>query len=567
MSESRPEGAVERGALGSRVERYASLRGALRALSPSTRLEEAGGLDDAFREVRGWLREATAAAGPGDSDSAALAAQVAKIDFALDAIGGEIIARLREVPLAQLRATLPDVCQRHPEEVSALLDLWLADQERAPEWLHFFDYVVTLLACDVVDGRRRLARDPVRVTARLEQQCEAAAAEAGESAHELAREFERAREELERGDDVRAVVARMRARKKVAPAHVLVPDVLRAIVRYNLVVRSRFDELDEVDRTLGDLELSNVRPAPEPLAPAAPAEAGSVFESAGLLAIVRALQDRLAGKPQGTGSAARMASELELAKLAPFEAKALRDASEEPPDPALQLAAVLLLAGRRSQELAGGLAELGIDRERVRGCFLPELNHVLSARMRALVEGDRFAEARSLADLRTRLLGAWSEAPSAWQLDPPLRSNVTPGFGATAADARRGDRSGRAAAPRSLRALALGTLVVAMLGAGLLRLGTRGNPNVLVYGPSELALVSPHLASGYRDGLGHGRLFIGTLQPEFERLPEPRRRQAAEQAARALEAVGVREVLLFDGARRMQAHWVGGHLEFPPPPR
>lgn len=580
-------------AVAARIERYTSLRGALRAVHPSTRFQESDQLDEAFREVRGWLRQA--AAGSGDPVDGGAGAWLAKIDFGLDAIGGEIIGRLRGIPLAQLRATLPQLCQSHPDEVAALLDLWLSEPERALEWHDLVDYVVTLLACDVVEGRRRLARDPVRVTALLEQTCEAAAVEAGEAAHELARDFDAAREELERGDPVQPIVARIRERKREGLRLLLAPDVLRAIVRYNVVVGRRLEELDDVDRTLGSLELRDVRPRPpadSPAAPAAPTEAtasteaiasteapapqpapapaasDSAFECAPLLALVRALQDRLARRPAPAGACGELAARLELEKLSRFEERSLRGGGADA-DPTLELAATLLLLGRRAADEAPALAGLGIDCERLRSLHLPELTQRLSECIRALVDGDAYDDARRIADLRTRMMAAWDEAPSGWQLErapapaPPVAAARAPRTPVV--------RPAEAAAPAQratsrrpvLRALALAGLLLAVVGAGALRWWARGNADVRIYGNAELAAISPHLLSGYRNGLGYGPMFIGTLRSEFARLPHERRVEATTRAARALEGEGVREIFLFDETRRLQAHWAAGRLDYP----
>jgi hypothetical protein len=106
-------------------------------------------------------------------------------------------------------------------------------------------------------------------------------------------------------------------------------------------------------------------------------------------------------------------------------------------------------------------------------------------------------------------------------------------------------------------------LACALARAGV-RLWSHGTTNVQIYSTEQLATISPHLRSGYRDGLGFGRTFIGTLRDDFGRLPRAKREAAAVDVARSLESLGVREVFLFDTRRRLALHWQEGHQNFPP---
>jgi len=78
-----------------------------------------------------------------------------------------------------------------------------------------------------------------------------------------------------------------------------------------------------------------------------------------------------------------------------------------------------------------------------------------------------------------------------------------------------------------------------------------------------LQLMSPHLASGYRDQMGKGPTFIGTLKPSWAALSAVEQVEVASEVVDILFLYGAREVMLFDEVRRLQVQGAGGRLRMP----
>ena len=86
-----------------------------------------------------------------------------------------------------------------------------------------------------------------------------------------------------------------------------------------------------------------------------------------------------------------------------------------------------------------------------------------------------------------------------------------------------------------------------------------------LFSPAELKRVSIYLESGYRDGSGAGRLFVGTLLDPWLDLDAGQQHSLAEEAVAVLRHAGVEEVMLFDRLLRLQVHATGGRLRTPLP--
>jgi hypothetical protein len=197
---------------------------------------------------------------------------------------------------------------------------------------------------------------------------------------------------------------------------------------------------------------------------------------------------------------------------------------------------------------------------------VPEISASLAAAMQSLVASNAYDEARRLADARNRFLTQWGEGATMPRGDGESAPYATP-------LARRAAAT-RAPAPaplprrRSLVRPALYAVALALaLTTAAVRIWSGAPGTVEVYSAERLAAISPLLDSGYRDGLGFGKTFIGTLGTEFMKLPRPRREEAEREIAGSLGELGVREVLLFDARRRLLFHWRNGRLAFPPAER
>ena len=82
----------------------------------------------------------------------------------------------------------------------------------------------------------------------------------------------------------------------------------------------------------------------------------------------------------------------------------------------------------------------------------------------------------------------------------------------------------------------------------------------------QLTEISPLLLSGYRNQLGGGEAFIGTLNGNWGQLDAGERRAAAAEIQTGLARAGVREFMLFDSRRLLQARTAGGDLMLEPAP-
>ncbi len=563
--------APERAATKQRIERYAGIRGALRALAPSTCFVESSiDLDGTYLEVRGSLLAASELeAGAGDRSE--LASLLSKIDAGLDALGAEARTRLRAIPLAQLRATLPERARSYPEEVTALLDLCLDCEEQSAEWGNLLDYVITLLATEAVDGRKRGAGDPVSLTPQLTARCEAALRAAPPDAEALAAALRMAREDLERGDALVPIVKRVRGTKRGSPETLFVPEVLRALVAYNVAVANRLDQIQQTDREIGDLdrrEIESPTGDPRAAAPAPAPDGGSAFDSPGLRAIADALATRLAsGRVEG-GVAAQIAGALDVSKLAPFDTGALRAPASHAAAPVVRIAATLALLGRQLPDRAPALAQLGIDAEIARTRWVAEVSERIGSAMQSGVRSSTFDDARRLADARNRLLSGWGAGATM-----PRAEDLPTAAGAPAKRPAPLARPQPAPETRPSRSrwVRNGVLVAGFVGAAIAA-GLQwwpSTPGVEIYSRARLETISSHLEAGYKDTRraeadpAHGNVFIGRVGAGFVRLPTATQGELGLEIGKGLAAGGVLEVMLFDADNRLIVHWRGGELAFP----
>ncbi len=230
-----------------RLKRYAALRAALRAVSPAFPPETSGSLQERAQELSGRLRRA---ASPDEQPEAAkqtpLHVELERIDQAWVEFARELLSLVSDLPLSQLRATLPAVQESNPDEVLALLDLCVADERALGERWNLLDYLVTLASTETDDGRKRVALDPATLTPSLE----ALGTETGEHTdadlEDLVREFQAARDQISRGEPLAPIRTRLRDTKKSAVTRLPAPDVLRAVIACNVALWNRLEELTEV---------------------------------------------------------------------------------------------------------------------------------------------------------------------------------------------------------------------------------------------------------------------------------------------------------------------------------
>jgi hypothetical protein len=268
---------------------------------------------------------------------------------------------------------------------------------------------------------------------------------------------------------------------------------------------------------------------------------------------------------------------LDLASLSPAEHSALSavtggSSADETTD-ALVLTVVVGLVLRSLPIVEADLESLRIDPALLKGQWLRELDRALKQAVAAALAGSGYAAARTLFEARSRYLFAPMadlnrEARAA---QPPPASSAKAAAPATAEATERPDpaplhrqgrapaRAGRRPPPKLPRVgqVAVLALVVAV-GIGLHAWKSRTAGSVEVLSKSELQLVSPQLDSGYRDRHGSGPLFIGTVSPGWKALPPAEREEKAKTLVKRLTESGVRQVMLFDRAHRLEVQYSAG---------
>jgi hypothetical protein len=147
-----------------------------------------------------------------------------------------------------------------------------------------------------------------------------------------------------------------------------------------------------------------------------------------LAAIVQELRKRLLGAAPGAGSAAAIASTLDLEKLGAFEKGTLFGAERDPATEAARMAIALRLIAPKARKLTQPLAALGLDLARLKSERVPELSEKLGRAMSALTSPRDYENARRVAELRGSLIAAWGEERAVLavgQRQPTLRLAAT----------------------------------------------------------------------------------------------------------------------------------------------
>jgi hypothetical protein len=108
--------------------------------------------------------------------------------------------------------------------------------------------------------------------------------------------------------------------------------------------------------------------------------------------------------------------------------------------------------------------------------------------------------------------------------------------------------------PRSRPPLAVLTAVLGMATAAAFATWGASGRSVRHLAEAELDALSPHLEFAYRNGSGSGPLFVGTLAEAWEGLTAAEREQSARHLSVVLRRGGVREMILYDAARRIAVH-------------
>lgn len=586
-----------------RARRFGMLRAAERALAfsmdpaaQSASAEEARGIRRTLQSLSERLRsaepsdpEASRAATPGASELAA-------VDGALDRLASGLLEALDRIRFSQLRATLPDVAARHPDEVASVLDLVLSEGLDPTARLPLVDYLATLLCSEEQDGRRRVTKSPAEASARLAALAREAQAEADPACDAFEDLFRDGRLAIEQGEAIGSVVARVRDGKGALGRCLFQARVLAALVAYNVAVWNRMTALVETRRALDRFALDPTEepPAEAPTAedtPASPAAALSPFEAPGLDSLSRALAERLAGRDPGRGLAPGIAAALDVGEVTDWEKHAFEVADPAEPMPRALRAAVLVgLLLPRLSELEEPLRELGLDPRLVASDWLEAIDRELQKATQELLSRNEYQEACRLSEAKTRYLYAPLSKqrrerrradpsrpadPTAFGPDPrreeisayeAQRAREQERFAPPAHAGLGGLRDWLVAVPRDALAAAL-ILVVGGMFFWNAVLGQETGA-IRENSSQELSYLSRYIESGYRDHNGAGSVFVGTLGNDWFRADSVARAAEARAIGERLDYVGAKRVLLFDRNNRLQVQYQNGRLVFvAPPPR
>ena len=564
-----------------RVKRYTMLRSAQRALYPMRPIPNSLPADRALRQIRQRLR----AIGPdpkGNQEDPLYATPEARLAalHEVDEMLGEVARDLRQIAgrtsFSELRATLPPLCATCPEEVAALLDLCLEDERAFSGLRQLIDYLVTLLSTGTVDADRGSWRDPVLVTPRLREVCETQTDYDPKEVVTRVRYLEEALAELRRSESVEPVIHRMREFKAQVGRLMLVPDLLRKIVEYNVAVSARIEELLEAERTIQLVdELADTGVTAPTLGSARDDDTApsiwhldgtdlEVREGKALFEIAKALSAILTGNRPGKSTASKIAQALETQTLSSWEREAFTSGAGDSDAELLRTMIVGGLLLRQMDEVQPLLAGTGLEPSRLQSAWVPRIDQAVKKVIASSLGGDSYQTAKQLAQTKAKFLFPRLRPRPA---EPGTQPSRLPDPSLRPRPARR-PRPPKVA-PKATRSPGLGNLAVAagILGlmiAGSMQLKTEAvSPGEQAVATRAARTISPYLESATRKQEGETTRFLGTVTEEWDRTGELFQMDEATRIGDLLYATGVDEVLLSDKRGRLRAHYVKGTLVYP----
>lgn len=252
-----------------RINRYATLRAAERAIEPSVRDRRKLPTASIGRDLLFSLRGASKAVHDGGGDTGAVQSLIEDIDNTLTEYAQQLKTIINETPMIQLRASLPSIADQFRVEAIALLDVCLEQEEIDECPMLLVDFLITLLSSSQGHSVRSMSSDPCCASPTVERLCDEWKDKTDLQAEDLALEFRNAAIEALSLDDLEPLIQRVRDLKHPLGYRYFHPDVLRGIVGYNLAVANRFtsvmDQSREHDRTLTEA-LANLRARDAPKA-------------------------------------------------------------------------------------------------------------------------------------------------------------------------------------------------------------------------------------------------------------------------------------------------------------
>jgi hypothetical protein len=441
-----------------------------------------------------------------------------------------------------------------------------------------------------------MERDPTSVSAYLQEICSEAAQDADETSLALAAKIGDACEALAGDEPLAEIVQRVRELKRAAENQLLVPDVLRSVVRFNVVVGNRVLQQQEVRRSLDQAELDVISETEQSGVDAPSEDVASnalpAFGSFELEAVESALQIRLARGAVIDNPAHRVAGKADLSKLTAFEKDAFRDRSNSRVSRIVRSVVTIGLVVRQADGSSDDLEQLGIDAEWLSRSSEGEIDKLAQEGIRELTRSRGFEQAQQLAELRARYLNPLFDAdllhratvagagngsgaapvghssespvtPNQRSVQPTQRTQPTSRADAGPSAKRNSAKPVRAGGKFGIIGIAVSILLAVVVGVVMLIRGD-GNSNATPYTNDQLAEITPYLTSGYTTFEDSATTFHGTVNAMWSRLPTDEKQQAAAEIGARMQAQGVPVVKFFDFSKQLEFHYSEGsirHLE------
>ena len=594
-----------------RLRRFASVRSAQRALTPSVAQLREDSAQTRGQKVRQQLEQLAAqwkaldaADSPDPDEIDAVCSGFDQVDTELSSISDELRLYADGVHAVQLRSTLPEIARCHRREICGLLDLLIEDAEGLERRRATIEYVVTLLSTSDESGTRKIAYDPAKLTPAMQSLCEQIETDCGAISEEYELAFFEAAN-VDDSVDVFARVRELRDKKQELGTACFLPGVLRAIVTYNVrmanqmscvVSTSRADDLAFED--LAEVEDADSQASEsgeeaeldfvEPELKVEPAPHISMHDSNGIGQIWQALRRRLRSVPIGSCVSERVVLAVDLT---PLDVDELNILGSNECDDGRTTAAILLLGLLNSvyPAIEASLLELGITRPQVHEDWAQELDLELQERISALLASNSYEAACRLSEFKTKHLYASLSSLARERRDrdgirpQAMRAGQDTAKAEMLAAAREaalqlpGFRSGNWVAP--VRRIALGETstdrkirsgvltavsICVLLIVGLNLIGAERS-EIADLRPRQLSDISRYLKSAYRNGDGTGALVIGQVDEEWQGLSQELRVEAAQEMRRALEEEHVMNAMIYDADHRLQIHLASGQIRRPLP--
>jgi hypothetical protein len=594
---------LDRDGLKLRMKRFARVRAAERVL-PSTIIHQNGLSEERVAAARERLTRLGSDQTP---DAADLAADLVEIDEELDLMATAVLARCDGVEFSVLRSTTLRALANHRSEVLSLLEVLLEDSARALARLPKIEYLITILSTEEVQDRRAIVHDPVGLTPLL------AAFDVASSdpslMNSIAMELYQAANSDDSGPSINDL-RQLRNRKAQLGLQTLNPIALRAVVTYNARMFNRFEDLVAAARASdADLE-SLIETVPDQTNAAAQGsemskagvlgdddeiwasigrrpECSSVFDSSALDQVIAAARRRLKKVPIGSCSSERVALTLDMSVLEPIEIDAILTTGPDDEQGLLAHTAMVGLILRDLGAVRSDLLDLHVDLEELTGAWVEELSVAFGKLVsKTVADAENYAIAGTLSSIKAKHLmsplnahknAVGRAAPKAdtdaagtsdsRALKELAREAVTKDRNASAESSRasetlRGRWEAWSSEHQSTLVAALASILLVLAFAGANVIGTTSS-TVDELASRELSKMSPHLKSAYRSQNGNGPLLVGRVGNTFVRLTPKEQLAAAESMRAQWNAIGVREVMVYDNRNRLQIYFADGAFRRP----